>query len=222
MKELIGITLGILCFFILSSLVVHRYERIVTSPSPYRQPSQPVPSLPQPPVALDPTVSRSSAEDSPEPQPSAEPFLPPSALPPPQEPVFERTVPLQAAPLAPVSGRPLNTIRFESGCATLTQRGRSALNALIPILQEFPHRAITIHGHADSTGNGQVNQALSQLRADVVRHYLAARGIDESRLHFHGYGSTFPLADNRSATGRQRNRRTEIILDHEFATATEN
>ncbi len=67
---------------------------------------------------------------------------------------------------------------------------------------------LEIHG----TGNRQFNRDLSRLRAEVVRYYLAEKGISDTRLLARGYGADSPIANNLTATGRQRNRRTEIIF----------
>lgn len=65
-------------------------------------------------------------------------------------------------------------------------------------------------GHTDSVGSDRYNQALSQRRAEAVKAYLVQKGIDPARLYTEGKGETMPVADNRSAAGRARNRRVTI------------
>ncbi|MBK6635569.1 MAG: OmpA family protein [Chitinophagaceae bacterium] len=67
-------------------------------------------------------------------------------------------------------------------------------------------------GHTDSQGKDEYNQTLSEERAASVRAYLVSKGIDESRLSSAGYGETTPVADNKTAAGRAKNRRVEMTL----------
>jgi OOP family OmpA-OmpF porin len=65
-------------------------------------------------------------------------------------------------------------------------------------------------GHTDWIGTKEYNQALSVRRAEAVKAYLVSKGIDKSRVYTEGKGETMPVADNRTAEGRARNRRVEI------------
>jgi outer membrane protein OmpA-like peptidoglycan-associated protein len=67
-----------------------------------------------------------------------------------------------------------------------------------------------ISGHTDSTGSADLNRELSMSRAEAVRDYLVARGVDPSRLEVQGYGADRPIDDNGTIEGRARNRRVEI------------
>jgi outer membrane protein OmpA-like peptidoglycan-associated protein len=69
-----------------------------------------------------------------------------------------------------------------------------------------------IEGHTDSMGGDDYNLALSQRRAEAVSNALIARGIPAGRVQTHGLGKTFPVATNDSASGRQQNRRVEVIF----------
>jgi OOP family OmpA-OmpF porin len=65
-------------------------------------------------------------------------------------------------------------------------------------------------GHTDSIGSHEYNMALSQRRANAVKQYLVSKGIEANRIYTEGKGKTQPVADNRTAEGRQKNRRVEI------------
>lgn len=75
--------------------------------------------------------------------------------------------------------------------------------------------AIEVNGHTDSTGNEPLNQSLSQRRAQAVANFLHAKApssFPQSRFKVNGYGSSRPVADNTTATGKAQNRRVEIVL----------
>jgi outer membrane protein OmpA-like peptidoglycan-associated protein len=71
---------------------------------------------------------------------------------------------------------------------------------------------IIIEGHTDSTGSAELNQALSERRADAVANALIGRGVSEDALRTNGRGEDYPVASNQTAAGRHQNRRVEIIL----------
>jgi OOP family OmpA-OmpF porin len=71
---------------------------------------------------------------------------------------------------------------------------------------------LEISGHTDSRGSSDYNRDLSQRRADAVKNYFTSRGIKPERLQSIGYGEDRPIADNRTSSGRGRNRRTEFKL----------
>jgi outer membrane protein OmpA-like peptidoglycan-associated protein len=70
---------------------------------------------------------------------------------------------------------------------------------------------IEISGHTDNVGKKSANKKLSQQRADAVRAYLVAKGIDPDRIKAVGYGDEKPVASNDTSEGRQKNRRIEVI-----------
>jgi outer membrane protein OmpA-like peptidoglycan-associated protein len=94
----------------------------------------------------------------------------------------------------------------------LTPKGREILDSLLPVLRNNPKLYVEIAGHTDNLGAQDYNLALSQRRAEVVRKYFIAQGVERNILIAQGYGSSWPIADNTAAEGRQRNRRTEIII----------
>jgi outer membrane protein OmpA-like peptidoglycan-associated protein len=106
----------------------------------------------------------------------------------------------------------LDDMLFATDAARLTPQGLQSLDRLAQFLKRHPQRTAMIEGFTDSTGSADHNQALSDRRADAVRQAVVERGIEGARLETHGYGEAHPVADNDSASGRQMNRRVEIIL----------
>ena len=106
----------------------------------------------------------------------------------------------------------LGDVMFENGQAELRGGTPDNLDKLVAFLNRFETRTVTIEGHTDSVGSESSNQLLSQRRADSVQAYLANNGIAGNRLSALGLGENSPVADNESATGRQQNRRVEVII----------
>ncbi len=109
----------------------------------------------------------------------------------------------------------LGDVLFASGSADLQSGTNRNLDKLVTFLEEYPERQVQIEGHTDSVGSAEFNQALSQRRAESVKSYLTQRGIDSQRISTKGIGMGQPVASNDNATGRQQNRRVEIIIDDE-------
>jgi outer membrane protein OmpA-like peptidoglycan-associated protein len=105
------------------------------------------------------------------------------------------------------AGLILKGVYFQAGKAVIPPATYSALDSVVTSLKEWPEVNIEIQGHTDITGSVETNRRLSQQRAEAVRQYLIDRGIDGSRLTAVGYGSDVPVADNKTAAGRAKNRR---------------
>jgi len=106
----------------------------------------------------------------------------------------------------------LKNIQFEFGSAKLEQISMAELDRLVQLLKENTNLKIRINGHSDNTGNATTNLKLSTERAKAVVDYLIAKGIEGGRLSFKGFGSTKPIADNKTEEGRALNRRTEFEI----------
>jgi len=109
----------------------------------------------------------------------------------------------------------MDGIVFEHGSATIAPSSLPRLEATQEIMTEYPSLHIEISGHTDSTGEEEHNQKLSLERADAVRRFLTEAGIESSRIETRGLGSRSPVADNSTATGRNKNRRIEFHLVRE-------
>lgn len=108
----------------------------------------------------------------------------------------------------------LGDVLFATGSAELQGGASSNLNKLVGFLNEYPERSVQIEGHTDNMGSAEYNQGLSQRRADSVRNYLTQQGIASQRLSAEGMGLNRPVANNDTSTGRQQNRRVEIIIEN--------
>ncbi len=106
----------------------------------------------------------------------------------------------------------LGDVLFATGRSDLKSDGNNTLDKLVAFLNEYPDRSVIIEGHTDDVGSLEMNQVLSQQRADSVKSYLTQHGIQSMRLSASGMGETQPIADNLSQSGRQQNRRVEVII----------
>jgi outer membrane protein OmpA-like peptidoglycan-associated protein len=106
-----------------------------------------------------------------------------------------------------------NTL-FATGRSDLQPFATSSLDKLVVFLNDYPDRNVIVEGHTDNVGSVDMNQSLSQHRADSVRAYLMQRGIQSRRITALGIGETQPIADNMSESGRQQNRRVEVIIEN--------
>ena len=105
-----------------------------------------------------------------------------------------------------------NTILFRTSSAIISTGSLSLLKQLVEVTQACSTQTISVEGHTDATGPRELNQLLSQLRAEAVVNYLVKKGIDKSRLKALGHGENNPIADNTSLQGRAANRRIEFIV----------
>ncbi|HCF63077.1 MAG TPA: hypothetical protein DEU93_01945 [Chitinophagaceae bacterium] len=101
---------------------------------------------------------------------------------------------------------------FSTGSAKLMAKSNKSLDEVAALMKADESLQMQIDGHTDSQGSDELNQSLSEKRAGAVRDYLISKGIDASRLKATGYGETKPIADNKTAAGRAKNRRTEMTV----------
>ncbi|HEV8577623.1 MAG TPA: OmpA family protein [Thermoanaerobaculia bacterium] len=103
-------------------------------------------------------------------------------------------------------------VLFDSGSATLDRDGRSTLEQVAEVVNDYRKTAVVIQGHTDSMGDEGSNQDLSERRAQAVESYLTNRGVDSERMTAIGFGESAPVATNANPYGRQRNRRVDVLL----------
>lgn len=106
----------------------------------------------------------------------------------------------------------LGDVLFDTGQSTLKSGAYSALDRLATVLKEKPERKVLIEGHTDNVGSDQNNMDLSERRAQAVQASLTQRGVGRDQITALGKGETSPIAGNDSASGRQSNRRVELIF----------
>lgn len=105
-------------------------------------------------------------------------------------------------------------IFFGTGSAKLLAKSNKSLNEIAKILTEDANLKLDINGHTDNTGKPEKNLLLSENRAKAVYDYLVKKGISEDRLKSAGFGQEQPIADNKKAAGRAKNRRVELNLHY--------
>ncbi len=210
MKEKVGIIAGVITFLGFSALCVSHHAG--TSESLHSA---------LPPAASSPSVATQH-------HPSGSPAVVPTSTPGGESPTVVVPAPViqpqasipQTIPVTQEPPRPQNpvpslrskVIEFFADSDVLTPKGRDALQTLLPGLRSQPVLQVEIAGHTDNLGREDYNRDLSQRRAERVKHYFITHGIAEDHLVAQGYGSSLPIADNATDEGRQRNRRTEIII----------
>ena len=106
----------------------------------------------------------------------------------------------------------LEDCNFETGKATLQPASYAVIDELVAYLVRKDDEKIELGGHTDNVGKPAKNLLLSQARANTVRAYLLTKGIDPSRVTAKGYGMSKPIANNKTATGKAQNRRTEVKI----------
>ncbi len=106
----------------------------------------------------------------------------------------------------------VNNVFFDTGKSDLKKESYAELNFLVKMFQDIPTLVLEIGGHTDNVGSDENNLNLSQARAESVRNYLIAKGVEENRVQAKGYGETKPVSDNETDHGRQLNRRVEFTI----------
>lgn len=109
----------------------------------------------------------------------------------------------------------LGDVLFDTGKFALRPEAREKLARFGGIVSHYPELKIQAEGHTDTTGGAEFNLKLSDQRAAAVREYLVAQGLPDANITSIGRGSEVPVADNRTAKGRQSNRRVELIISGE-------
>ena len=139
------------------------------------------------PVAATPTPAPAVAPSAPTPAPAA-----------------------AAAPVVPVKVSYASDAFFDFDKAVLKPAGKEKLDDLVGKVKDINLEVIIAVGHTDSVGSDNYNQKLSLRRSEAVKAYLVSKGIEKNRVYTEGKGEKQPVADNKTAEGRAKNRRVEI------------
>ncbi|MEJ7560286.1 MAG: DUF6089 family protein [Pedobacter sp.] len=105
----------------------------------------------------------------------------------------------------------IKNLEFDLGKATIRAKSYSTLNRVAALLIQ-KNFSLKLAGHTDNTGSDALNMGLSKDRAEAIRSYLVSQGANASRIEATGYGEEQPIASNKTASGRQKNRRVEFTL----------
>lgn len=106
----------------------------------------------------------------------------------------------------------MSDVLFDLNKATLRPGARLRLAKVAGIILAYPDLRLEVDGFTDSTGSPEYNQALSEKRAQAVRDFLVSQGVSAGNVSTQGFGPSNPVASNATATGRQMNRRVEMVV----------
>jgi OOP family OmpA-OmpF porin len=107
----------------------------------------------------------------------------------------------------------IRNVEFDFSKADIRSRYKAQLTQLATLMISGNY-VLAIRGHADSIGTYVGNWHLSDHRANLVKDFLVKNGVDSDKITTTPFGSTIPIASNKTAIGRQRNRRAEFKLEH--------
>lgn len=106
-----------------------------------------------------------------------------------------------------------DNLEFQTGKDIIMASSYPSLNKLVEILKKRGKFKLTVSGHTDNKGSAALNNALSLKRANAVKRFLTSKALNSSMIITEGNGSNFPIADNATEEGRQKNRRVEFKLE---------
>jgi len=115
----------------------------------------------------------------------------------------------------------LKAIEFAVGKSVIRPQNYPLLSKVQRVIRTFDDVDVIIAGHTDNTGSEEVNEHLSEQRADALRNYLVAKEtLAYDKIIAVGYGSTRPLASNKTKKGRSINRRIDLIITPYFESVS--
>jgi outer membrane protein OmpA-like peptidoglycan-associated protein len=109
----------------------------------------------------------------------------------------------------------MSDVLFDTGKYSLKPGAREKLAKVAGILLAYPALNIEVGGYTDNVGSDEMNQTLSENRAGSVRDYLVQQGVSRNSVSARGFGNTLPVASNDNSSGRQQNRRVELLVSGE-------
>jgi outer membrane protein OmpA-like peptidoglycan-associated protein len=110
----------------------------------------------------------------------------------------------------------MSDVLFDTAKFSLRPEAREKLAKVAGIVSGHPGLRLAVEGNTDSVGNDDYNQQLSEQRGDSVRDYLISQGMAGGSVTSRGFGKTQPVASNETASGRQQNRRVELVISGEI------
>ena len=109
----------------------------------------------------------------------------------------------------------MSDVLFDTGKYSLKPGAREKLAKVAGILLAYPGLDIQVGGYTDNVGSDEMNQTLSENRAGSVRDYLVQQGVLTNSVSARGFGNSLPVASNDNSSGRQQNRRVELLVSGE-------
>ena len=107
----------------------------------------------------------------------------------------------------------IDDVLFDFDRSTVKPEAARILDRLVVFMNENKDKRAALAGYTDNVGNEAYNQALSERRVASVRDYVVKKGVESSRISGQGFGESKPIADNKTADGRAKNRRVEIKVN---------
>jgi outer membrane protein OmpA-like peptidoglycan-associated protein len=159
---------------------------------------EPKPPPPAPPPPPPPAPKPTPPPPPPPPPPPAAPK--PTPPPPPPAPKVERTI-------------ILDDVLFDFDKSAVKPEAAAILDRLVAFMNENKDKKVSLSGHTDNVGTDAYNVKLSDRRWMSVRDYVVKKGVDGGRVSGQGFGESKPIADNKTAEGRSKNRRVEIKVN---------
>jgi outer membrane protein OmpA-like peptidoglycan-associated protein len=106
----------------------------------------------------------------------------------------------------------MSDVLFDTGKFSLKPGAREKLAKVAGILIAYPGLNIEVDGYTDNVGGDEMNLKLSENRANAVRNYLVEQSVVSNSVSAKGFGNTLPVSSNDNASGRQENRRVELVV----------
>jgi OOP family OmpA-OmpF porin len=104
----------------------------------------------------------------------------------------------------------LDDVLFDFDRSNIKPQAGAILDRLVAFMNENKSSRVNLAGYTDNVGTEAYNQALSERRVNSARDYIVKKGVEGGRISGQGFGESKPIADNRTAEGRAKNRRVEI------------
>ena len=107
----------------------------------------------------------------------------------------------------------LDDVLFDFDKSNIKPQAATILDRLTAFMSENKASRVNLAGYTDNVGTEAYNQSLSERRVNSVKDYIIKKGVDSSRVSGQGFGESKPIADNKTADGRAKNRRVEIKVN---------
>jgi OOP family OmpA-OmpF porin len=156
-----------------------------------------------------PAMAIAGCDDDLLPKPAPAPAPRVAAPPPPPPPAPKPPAPPRPAPTSEKVTFAAEAL-FDFDKSVVKPEGRARLDDLVGKIKGITLEVVIAVGHTDAIGTDAYNQRLSVRRAEAVKAYLVSKGIPANRIYTEGKGKRQPVADNRTAAGRAKNRRVEV------------